>query len=298
VSEATKPRITMKTAKEPGDPRLQAAARLETLRATLQIPDLAARLTRVTRWAALGARTDSAFIAWVLPSGARLMALYNIAPNPHQNEARGLPKHLELILPNGFLQTRALGDLEEIAALLNLGAQPGFFASQTIFVGKEALGALCVMDRVPRQLDANAQQLLAELAGSITAPTAISTSETAPQNSERDRVRTLGQQLPVLLMSLDRAGAIRHIEGRVLKELQLEASRVTGLSAFEVFGRQVGISHAIREALNGAAQQSALSWRGRHFLVWLTPAEQDGNPDGLLALALDITAFRESPRDD
>jgi PAS domain-containing protein len=297
VSEATKPRITMKQAKEPVDPRLHSAARLEALRVALQTPDLAIRLTRVTRWAALGARCDSAFIAWVLPANARLMALYNIAPNPRQSEARGLPKRLELVLPAEFLQTRALGDLEEIAALLHLGMQPGFFATHPIYAGNELLGALCVMDRVPRQLDANAQQLMAELAGSITALDAVSASA-APQNSERDRVRTLGQQLPVLLLSLDANARIRHIEGRLLKELQLEASSVLGLNAFEVFGRQPAISSAMREALNGQSQQCALSWRGHHFLVWLTPAEQDGNPDGLLGLALDITAFRESPRDD
>jgi PAS domain-containing protein len=310
-----KPRVTVKRATERRDPRLANESRLSALRELLTRPNLEVRLERVTRWAALGARVNSAFILWVLPSNLRPMALHGLNVD---RMPRGLPKQLELVLPSNFTQTRVLADLEAISNLLGSGVVPGFFASAPIRLGANILGSLCVMDTQPRHLEAGTQQLLLELAASVTAdlessdatgsplatnlaplvphPAPVTATPAPPEHLERNRVRSLGQQLPLMLFSLDASGVLRHLEGRLLTTLQLQPATYLGRNALDLYARHPAVIAAFTRALNGETLRTNLEWRGRLFHTWLTPATRDGEPDGLTGLALDVTDLqREAP---
>jgi Domain of unknown function (DUF4388) len=296
-----KPRVTVKRVTERGDLRLSTPDRIAALRQVLSSATLESNAERVTRWAALGMRTSGAFVCWALPTNLRLMAVQGFSTN---GMPRGLPKKLELIFPDDFTQTRALSDLEDIAAMLGVPNVPGFFASAPIRHGSNLLGALCVVDAQPRQLEANAQQLLCELAQSLTAALAAERSAPAdttvpassPEDLERVRVRSLGQQLPIVLFSLSPHGLVRHVEGPLLTTWQRRAESLIGQNALERFQQYPAIVSAFVRALNGETLQANLEWRNRLFHVWLRPATRDEQPDGLTGLVLDITDFqRESP---
>jgi hypothetical protein len=295
---SVKPRVIVKRAPERSDLRLLNPERVAALRQQLTLSTLEPRAQRVTRWAALGVRTAGAFVCWALPNHARLMALHGLNTD---GMPRNLPKKLELVFGDDFVQTRALSDLEEVAALLGTPNIPGFFASAPIKDGVNLLGALCVVDAQPRQLEANAQQLLGELAQSLIehptpSPSSTPTPAPNPEDLERTRVRHLGQHLPVLLFSVNQNGLVRHVEGPLIAKWQRRAETFQEQNVLERFQQQPGIVSALVRALNGETLQTNLEWHKRLYHVWLVPATKDDQPDGLTGLALDITDFQpETP---
>src|SRR5262249_28999888 len=168
-----------------------------------------------------------------------------------------------------------------------------------------ALGTLCVVDRVPRELEDWQLAALKALARQGGAPLQLR------RRLERERKQTqqtllgeesgidlLAHQMPAVLWSTDRDLRITSSMGRALKAMGQSSDQVVGLTLFEYFqtkNPEFPPLAAHRQALLGESVRFEVEWLGRIFAAHVEPLR---NPDrtikGVIGVALDITARKRA----
>jgi diguanylate cyclase (GGDEF)-like protein/PAS domain S-box-containing protein len=113
-------------------------------------------------------------------------------------------------------------------------------------------------------------------------------AEMALRDSEQ-RLRAVVGNLPVVLFSLDGAGAFTLCEGKEPEALGLVPAEVIGASAFEVFGSHPGLLHDIRRALAGEAVVSPVQIDDRSFECAFSPVRNGNAVEGVIGVAINIT---------
>jgi PAS domain S-box-containing protein len=116
-------------------------------------------------------------------------------------------------------------------------------------------------------------------------------SETEPAQRTDARLQALITHVPVVLFALDRDGTFTLSEGRGLEPLGLKPGQVVGLSVFDVYRAEPAILAHVRRALAGEELLAveALSNGQLYETRWTPLRDVEGNPAGVLGLALDVT---------
>ncbi len=163
-----------------------------------------------------------------------------------------------------------------------------------------ALGALCVMDRVPRQLSSGQLEALRALSRQVVAQMELrrrlrSERESAGHalQEKEDTLRLVASQMPAVVWSTDRDLTITSSMGAALAALGQRPGQLVGMTLFEYFSTRDPeflplVAH--RKALLGESVSFEIEWSGRTFASYVEPLR---NPDrtikGVIGVALDIT---------
>lgn len=104
------------------------------------------------------------------------------------------------------------------------------------------------------------------------------------------RLRTVMENTPVVLFTLDWRGVFTLSEGRGLSALGLKPGEVVGRSVFEVYRDTPSVLEAARRALAGDAFSTVISVDGIVFEIWYYPVRNERNElIGTTGVATDIT---------
>ncbi len=116
--------------------------------------------------------------------------------------------------------------------------------------------------------------------------------EEALQESEH-KLRTVVQNAPAIIFILDRSGIFRLSEGQALAKLGLKPGEAVGKSALELYKDAPTILDGIGQALSGKPARSIADLSGAVFDTIYSPLlDHEGNPNGLIGMAIDITEQR------
>jgi PAS domain S-box-containing protein len=103
------------------------------------------------------------------------------------------------------------------------------------------------------------------------------------------RLRTVVENLPVVLFALDSEGTFTLSEGRGLRKLGLEPGEVVGDSVFDVYGDVPEICKAAERALDGEAVNHQIELDDVAFETWYQPVSRAGEVRSVLGVAIDVT---------
>jgi len=168
-----------------------------------------------------------------------------------------------------------------------------------------ALGTLCVVDRVPRELEDWQLAALRALARQVVAQLEL---RRRLQHERRQSDQTLREkesaidlmanQMPAVLWSTDRDLRLTSSMGRVLTAMGQKPDEVVGTTLFEYFqtkNPEFPPLAAHRKALLGEPVSFEVEWMGRMFASHVEPLR---NPDrtikGVIGVALDITRLKRA----
>jgi len=110
-----------------------------------------------------------------------------------------------------------------------------------------------------------------------------------PLSARRDYLRTVINVAPVILFAFDENAVFTLSEGKGLKALGLEAGRVVGQSALELYKDHPRIIEAIRKSLAGQAVRETLEVDESIFEVQFDPVVVEGRVVSVTGVAVDIT---------
>lgn len=117
----------------------------------------------------------------------------------------------------------------------------------------------------------------------------------------RERLRTIVNNVPMVLVALDRQGRIVLAKGKVLEGIDRQS--LYGQSLPERFGRipllredapPATMASAFRSALDGEVVSGAVEIAGRCYDCRLLPLSGEGGAEGVLGLAFDVTERRDA----
>jgi PAS domain S-box-containing protein len=163
-----------------------------------------------------------------------------------------------------------------------------------------ALGALCVMDRAPRDLTPAQVEALRALSRQVVAQMELrrrlrSERESAGHalQEKEDTLRLVASQMPAVVWSTDRDLTITSSMGAALGAMGQRPGQFVGVTLFEYFSTRdpefLPLA-AHRRALLGESVSFEVEWSGRTFASHVQPLR---NPDqtikGVIGVALDIT---------
>lgn len=121
--------------------------------------------------------------------------------------------------------------------------------------------------------------------------------EAALRESE-ERLRTVINNLPVVLFTIDRAGIFTMMEGRVLEELGVTPGRLVGRSILTTLREYPQLLNNIYRAMNGDSFTTQVEAAQRVFETRYAPMrDQQGNIQGVIGLALDVTKHTQAEAD-
>ncbi len=163
-----------------------------------------------------------------------------------------------------------------------------------------ALGALCVMDREPRQLSLTQLEALRALSRQVVAQMELrrrlrherEEAGHALQEKE-DTLQLVASQMPAVVWSTDRDLTITSQMGAALGAMGQRPGQSVGITLFQYFNTRdpefLPLA-AHRKALLGESVSFEIEWSGRTFASHVEPLR---NPDrtikGVIGVALDIT---------
>ncbi len=131
---------------------------------------------------------------------------------------------------------------------------------------------------------------LRDASGKVIGVMSFSGAPGNPQQTTQNlRLQQLMQNIPVFVLQLDHAGVVVDISGKALHDLGFQPQQLIGQSAFHIFLDSPKVVRLLATVLGGEALHTTLEWRNRHFEVWFSPLMQHDQPNGLSALAIDIT---------
>jgi len=171
-----------------------------------------------------------------------------------------------------------------------------------------ALGTLCVVDRLPRQLTEEQETALRALSRQVEARLELrrrliqERKEAGEALHEKEvSVRLLAEQMPAVLWSVDRNLRFTSSMGAGLANLNQRPDQFNGLTLFDYFGTADQDFHAIaahRKALAGESVTYETEWKGRTFASHVEPLRHaDGKIYGVIGVAFDVTERKNIQRE-
>jgi PAS domain S-box-containing protein len=114
---------------------------------------------------------------------------------------------------------------------------------------------------------------------------------------ERNMMRTMLENMPVVLFVLDTDGMIRVSEGRGLSELGTTPAASIGHSVFDLFQSKPEIVAAVSQAIVGVATSITVKIRGIDYQVRYEPLQdEEGVVTGVVGAALNISERVQAER--
>ncbi|HEX9287049.1 MAG TPA: PAS domain S-box protein [Thermoanaerobaculia bacterium] len=171
-----------------------------------------------------------------------------------------------------------------------------------------ALGTLCVVDRLPRQLTEEQETALRALSRQVEARLELrrrliqERKEAGEALHEKEvSVRLLAEQMPAVLWSVDCNLRFTSSMGAGLANLDQRPDQFNGLTLFDYFGTADQDFHAIaahRKALAGESVTYETEWKGRTFASHVEPLRHaDGKIYGVIGVAFDVTERKNIQRE-
>jgi len=171
----------------------------------------------------------------------------------------------------------------------------------------QALGTICVMDRRPRELDADQLGALRALSRLVVAELELrlrvrwEREEVLEALRQREaNLSLVASQMPAVLWSTDRELIITSSRGKALGEMNQRPGQFVGVPLTEYFHTrdpEFEPLAAHRRALLGESVTFEVVWLGRSFAAHVEPLRNpDGTIEGVIGIALDVTARKKAER--
>ena len=240
----------------------------------------------------------------------------------HGLDAREIPRALAfcnhaIASEDAFVVSDALRDPAFAGNPLVTGApHVRFYAGHPIRSDDgHAVGTLCIIDSAPRQFDTAARTMLASLAAMVEAELNKEAAASARASAKRalqelnaalteseDRLRTITNNVPVLIAYLDHELRYRFANAMYKEWLGVRHEEMVGRSVREVFGddyfgeREAGLKLALAGHMSSVESNVHRKSRARVLSTTYIPHLRDGVTVGIYVLSTDATASREHER--
>ncbi|MFA9516044.1 PAS domain-containing sensor histidine kinase [Halopenitus sp. H-Gu1] len=106
---------------------------------------------------------------------------------------------------------------------------------------------------------------------------------------ERERLKAVVSNAPLILTALDNDGTITVSEGRQLEPVGLDSGEMVGKSVFDVFDEYPVVRENAKRVLGGESFTTTTHIEGHIFDVWHEPVFENGAVDHAIVVAQDIT---------
>ncbi len=208
------------------------------------------------------------------------------------------PEHL-LIVPNTLQDARFVNN-----PLVISEPHIRFYAGAPLVTPDGfALGTLCIVDVVPRELSREQKQTLITLARQVVTQlelrrhvAALNTTVAEQQQTalalrqSEDRLRTVVDAAPIILWALDLQGKFTLFEGAGLDSLGIKAAELIGRSALEVYQDFPAVVETIRHALQGETSTAVFDLDEQVFECRYSPLlGPQGQRIGVIGVSTDVT---------
>ncbi len=111
----------------------------------------------------------------------------------------------------------------------------------------------------------------------------------------QERLHTVVNNAPVILWGVDGKGTVTFLEGKTLQEIGVRPEMFVGHSVFDIpVGRVPELTGHFRRALQGETFSNVEKMRGRIFEMRYTPLLENGDVNGVIGIAIDITERRQA----
>jgi PAS domain S-box-containing protein len=168
--------------------------------------------------------------------------------------------------------------------------------------GGEVLGAFGIYGRKPVDSpeavpSERERELVRRMAHVASVALERDRREKALRRSE-ERFRTVVENAQPMVFMLDEDGTVLLSEGEDLRALGVEPEEVTGKSVFALFEGQPAVLEGVNRALQGKNVEDEVEVGDLVFDAWYSPIyDEDGNVDGCIGMAVDVTERREMEKD-
>lgn len=113
---------------------------------------------------------------------------------------------------------------------------------------------------------------------------------TQERETSKLQLRTITDNLPIILFGIDKNGILTMSEGKGLAKLGLKPGQAVGMDAFEMYKDHPEIVSNLHDALNGKSYTFTQSVGDVKLQTWFNPANNEyGIQNGVLGLSIDIS---------
>ncbi|QLD90151.1 PAS domain S-box protein [Natronomonas salina] len=111
---------------------------------------------------------------------------------------------------------------------------------------------------------------------------------------QKRRLRSIIENVPIILFSVDDTGEIVLSEGKGLSSMGFEPGEAVGSSIFDIYADVPAVAAATRRALDGEHVHETATLGDRVLEAWFTPVYDDaGEVDRVIGTAMDVTDRHE-----
>ncbi len=177
-----------------------------------------------------------------------------------------------------------------------------FYAGAPLITAEgHALGSLCVIDRVPRQLTEAQESALRVLSRQVS--TQIERHRRgvalerlmAEREAAQEALRAVVEGAPIVFYATDRQGVVTFSQGAGLKRLGLSPEQVVGQSVFEMYQDSPGVGLSLRRTLAGENVSFDVQVNGLCYHNEVRPQRDGaGIVTGVIGVAHDMTERKQA----